>query len=90
MKLKQKYEKWMETGKLPTYGLCNSLMGTEYQNTLELFIPSSRDSAELYINSLDLTYWASGLAYNDNGNFYTFTPLRQTIVLLILAMHNEL
>ncbi len=24
MKLKQKYEKWMETGKLPNVGLCNS------------------------------------------------------------------
>lgn len=90
MKLKQKYEKWMETGRLPKDGLCNCLMRTEYQNTLGLFRPSLKDKFELSEEGISRGYWGSGLAYTDKGKFYSFTPLRQTIVLLILAMHDEL
>lgn len=90
MNLIEEYENWMETKELPDNGLCGCLKGTEYRDTLRLFIPSSKDFTELFRNSLDLAYWGSSLAYNDNGRFYSFTPLRQTIVLLILAIHDEL
>ena len=90
MKLKKEYEKWVETGELPGDGLCNSLRRTEYQNTLELFKPSRKEKFELIASDFSFCYWGSGLNNNDLGIFNKFTPLRQTIVLLILAMHDEL
>ena len=92
MNLIEEYENWMETGQLPKAGLFNCLRGTKYKDTLCLFRPSSKDCAELFRDSIDLTYWASGLAYDDkyNSRDYSFTSLRQIIVLLILAIHDEL
>lgn len=90
MNLKQEYEKWMENGRLPKGGLCNSLMGTKYRNTLKLFGPSCEELYELFKEDLSNIFWGSGLSLNDNDRHIKFTPLRQTIVLLILAMHNEL
>ena len=90
MKLKQEYENWMETGELPENGLCSCLLRTKYKSTLELFEPLLEESMELSKEGISQCYWASGLSYTDNGRFYSFTPLRQTIVLLILAIHDEL
>ena len=90
MKLKQEYKKWMKTGELPENGLCRCLSGTKYKSTLRLFRPSGKEKFELIASGFNFGYWGSGLTCNDWGIFYKFTPLRQTIVLLILAMHDEL
>ena len=90
MKLKQEYENWMETGELPENGLCKCLSGTKYKSTLDLFKPSRKEKFELVAIEFSYGYWGSGLAYSDNDKYAKFTPLRQTIVLLILAIHDEL
>lgn len=83
-KLIDLYKEWMETGTLPGDGLCNSVP-KEYKSDLRKLEP------ECYY-----TFWAYPLtdqqqldhSYYDMA--YSFTPLRQTIVLFICAMNNEL
>ena len=89
MKLKEEYENWMETGELPENGLCKCLRDTKYKSTLDLFKPSTYEFEELSKNNFDIVFWGSGLYYNSNGCYKEFTPLRQTIILLILAIHEE-
>ena len=79
----------MESGRLPSDGLCGSLSGTVYKETLENVFEN------LYIEG---TYWGADIIRNDNdlSEHYNFRRLheygstRQSIVLLICAMHNEL
>lgn len=66
------------------------LSGTKYKSTLGLFRPSHEEYMELFKKGISYWYWGSGLSCTDNDKFTKFTPLRQTIVLLILAMHDEL
>ena len=47
MNLIEEYEKWMETGELPKPGLCNCLSGTQYESTLDFFLPSYEELCEL-------------------------------------------
>jgi len=89
MKLIDLYKEWMETGKLPDWGLCNSIP-KEYWETLDLFEPSQDEESQLDYEGLSWNYWASGLPTNHKDEKYGFTPLRQTIVLLICAMKDEI
>lgn len=71
----------METGDLPDYGLCNCLDSEE----LELFKPD--DASEFYPRN----YWAYGGPHASINTVSTqFSPLRQTIVLFLAAMNDEL
>lgn len=83
MRLVDKHKKWMETGRLDRPGLCSCLMDQElYMNKLTLFEPNLD-----YIPP----FWAYGAGKPHVFNLMLeYTPLRQTIVLLICAMHNEL
>lgn len=64
---------------LPCAGLC-ACSWNDYidQNTLELFKP---EYASIF------SYWASG---NKTSSYFKFTELRQTIVLFMAAINNEL
>ncbi len=65
---------------MPHNGLCRCAQkGLISENILELFKPDS-----FYAQ---FTYWASG---EDCDFEYSLTPLRQTIVLLMACLNNEL
>jgi hypothetical protein len=88
------YKKCMKAGSLPDDGLCLSLIrrGRE-DKKLALFEPTSADNSMILVEGTSYGYWASGLlTHPDNLNerMYGFTPLRQTIVLFLAAMNNEL
>jgi hypothetical protein len=84
------YYKWMETGSMNHLydwthdGLCAAIMvefGMDEMRRMKgLFIPDSVADEGFY--------WGSGFCYNDMRGI--FTPLRQTIVLFLAAMNNEL
>jgi len=87
MKLIELYKEWMETGVIterewsPGFGgLCNCVP-EKYINQLDLFVP---------INNT--IYWASEVLRKDcrREEMYGFNDLRQTIVLLICAMNDEI
>lgn len=87
MKLIDLHKEWMEANMIfdrkdsfGDGGLCNSVP-IKYQDDLIKFKPDKYQ-----------TYWASGFA-EENGSrraMYNYNKLRQTIVLLICAMNNEL
>jgi len=90
-KLIDLYKEWMETGEMPEMGLCGCLSETRYAENLSLFAPTEEDDIVLYKERKPTIYWGSGEEMNGKTRLcYTFTPLRQTIVLLICAIHNEL
>lgn len=90
MKLIKLHEEWSEKGKLPNIGLCSSTP-SKYRNTLGLLKPTMDDFKQLDKNGLCTNFWGSGLnAYDFWDKFVAYTPLRQTIVLLICAMHDEI
>ncbi len=89
MKLIDLHKKWMRTGMMDDTGLCNSTP-YKYRKTLDLFEPNTKEHSLLFHTYHSNLYWASGLKVDDDNKFYTYTPLRQAIVLLICAMHNEL
>jgi hypothetical protein len=80
------YKEWMEKGSIPGIGLCGSL-DKEGRELLKNFVPTDLMEADY-----SSWYWGSGLKYSDDviEQMYSFTPLRQTIVLLMAAMNDEL
>lgn len=79
------YKEWMERGKMPKDGLC--LYFGKYHKLLRLFRPTDEDFEELYRLGLPGVYWGRESFYYKRDDF---TPLRQTIVLFMAAMNNEL
>lgn len=78
------YEDCMTTGELPDYGLCNSI--ESYDGELMLFEPPSG-----LFSPYD--YWGFGENPEHLSSYVVatkFTTLRQTIVLLLAAMNDEL
>lgn len=94
MKLIEKHEAWMKKGRLSYEGLCYSVNdktpGAYWRTLCELFLPSQEDIRELASGGYSTLYWGSGLKAGDAEVSTAYTPLRQTIVLLICAMHDEL
>lgn len=86
------YKNYCNTGKMPFDGLCGCVYegGLLSGELLSHFEPTFSDEKELRHNQQSTVYWASGLHMDDDSKFDTFTPLRQTIVLLMAAMNNEL
>lgn len=95
MKYLEFYKSCMATGKLPDWGLCCSLEGRA-KLFEDLFPDPEEDERDNFTNS----FWG----YNGepiqtdklNGSWVdseyarSFTPLRQTIVLLLAAINGEL
>ena len=91
-KLIDLYKEWMETGRLDTDGICNSIAGTKYYKYLDLVEPTD-DDLDKFSRNYSRIYWAYGRSRevgNTEDKYFKFTPLRQTIVLLICAIHSEL
>lgn len=88
MKYLEFYKKCMEYGTIPDEGLCVCLPGEE----ISLFYPINRDFYALKHEDCSTVFWAHGIpgVLDVESRAYTFTPLRQTIVLFMAAMNNEL
>lgn len=88
MKYLPLYYKWIESGKLPSPGLCACFGKIDL---FQLMYPSAHTWDDFY-------YWGyDGSEPSLNASFevadkraFTFTELRQNIVLLLAAMNNEL
>lgn len=83
------YEFCMEIGELPAYGLCVCAKRGYIDNLIweEYMIPLGNASL------IDFTYWGYDGKFFNRGNYTyatKFTPLRQTIVLLMAAIKGEL
>lgn len=85
------HEEWLQSG-LPLWcgvggGLCNNIPD-KYRKTFELFFPLDDDTPA----GKDTIFWASEFRniakYSEMAAQYG--PVRQTIVLFICAMHNEI
>lgn len=78
---------WMEKRRMHDCGLCHSLP-EKYKKTFELFYPPELSDWGILVNC-----WAADIEYNrgnDDKVSYGYGKTRQTIVLFICAMHNEL
>ena len=80
------YYHCMKTGLMPTWGLCNKFKHCELFKLIDPEVGHN------------ITYWGFELPWPKkaaNPNYmdevrFSFTPLRQTIVLFLAAMNNEL
>jgi len=92
------YKECMVAGKMGTDGLCSAArFDIIDQQTLELFTPSDDDIKQLVEDkqltvgsSLMYSYWVSGVIMSHPGRVNEFTELRQTIILFMAAINNEL
>lgn len=78
----------LKRGHLLHDGLCNC--DNINKNKLMLFEPTCNDYTELDIENKSSAYWGAGVNYESPHKAYGFTDLRQTIVLFMAAMNNEL
>ena len=90
MKLIDRHWEWMKAGELDDCGLCAELFDTKYIKTLELFDPTEQEYEKLEKDDESEIYWGSGLKFHSITRHIEYTPRRQSIVLLICAMHNEI
>jgi hypothetical protein len=88
MKYLPLYKEWIKTGKMPWRGLCGSLPDNEEMSTI--FEDNGMGGYWGYNgkNVFSSDIWHDDKIFDDT--VYTFTPLRQNIVLLLAAMNNEL
>ncbi len=91
MNLKEEYLRWKKYGSITNVGLCRTLSGTKYRDTLDSLIrPNKMEEIKLSNEGLSTVYWGSGVDASDERRWFTLTPLRENIILLILAIHDEL
>lgn len=83
----------IKTGEMPNEGLCLCVneggMGVLETSLLDLFIPNERERDDLFHDDHSRAYWGSGMG-DMQCAYFQFTPLRQTIVLFMAAINNEL
>lgn len=93
------YKDCVKKQKIPTVGLCGCAHdGLIDISILSLLKPEKEDCENLFKERLipfeqaPGSFWASGLSIDaeDALRAYSFTPLRQTIVLFMAAINNEL
>lgn len=88
----QFYKKYVGK-KLPGVGLCNSLpIALLESEEFKRVKPTEKDQYNIRREWDSLTYWGSGLnilTSKSSERQRTFTPLRQTLVLLCACMRNE-
>lgn len=83
-------------GIMPYSGLCSAANdGAVDEELLELFYPTDDNKDELISQRQLLSgsrdgFWAAGVHLYHKDREFGFTPLRQTIVLLMAAINNEL
>jgi hypothetical protein len=82
------YKEWAEKGMIPDQGLCL----TELGRTESFWMIQPNDDEEIdeseFVKRL---YWGFGEENYESNNdvVYTFTPLRQNLVLLIACLEQE-
>ena len=87
---------WMLKKQIPDGGLCVTLFGGEYYETLKSFFPNTQELAELKYNGMEEVYWGSETKDAKVGTEeyfkarYEYTTIRQTIVIFICAIHGEI
>lgn len=91
-KYREFYMKHMELGALPYNGLCGCFSPDPL---LELFCPDWEERKRLHDEHIPWLFWGYGRPVaGDDWSYskinYEFTPLRQTIVLLMAEMQDEL
>jgi hypothetical protein len=85
------YKRWMKTGIMPEDGLCSCLNEYyELEKHLKLFFPTQDELDKMLKEEKSRYFWASDLHAAAPERKHTFTELRQTILLFIAAMNNEL
>ena len=89
MTLFESYKEWKEAGAMPLAGLCTTFlrMFPEYANKLHHFIPTQEDIEQLNLEGHNLGYWGSG---DKSSRAFELTELRETIILFICAMAEEI
>lgn len=91
-KLIANFKKWSTKGEIPEEGLCETLICTPYEETLDLFKPTFEDFRTLNVENKPTTYWGYGIESNTERTKVRrqgLTPLRQTILAFMCAMHDE-
>lgn len=79
------YKECMKNSKkMPNDGLCRNL-----GRRIDPVKPTKQDIIKLDREDLSASYWGSGLAYWDLNKCHKFTPLRQTLVLLLACINEE-
>lgn len=88
------YERNIEHMIMPDEGLCMCASDDKISSDIleEYFQPTPEERYDLVTEGLSTFYWGSGISkYNQYDEIaYVFTPLRQTIVLFMAAINNEL
>jgi hypothetical protein len=87
------YKEWCVKGEMPKEGLCASLEDLNASDLLNLFQPDQLEELELMDEGISTTFWGNDRPYGYPLEFEIrkrFNPFRQTIVLLICAMRDEL
>lgn len=85
------YNEWMRLGHLPSHGLCGSVGEHDYM--LSLMSPSKEYSPSYWgydPEAEDISWYNSYMGQNPIQVMHEFTPLRQTILLFMAAMNDEL
>jgi hypothetical protein len=73
---------WMETGRMDDCGLCWAIPHGYRSVFSKAMAPTSEDEQVLLGDDNSLLYWGSGVHCFHHDKTYTYTPLRQTILLL--------
>ena len=84
MKYLDLYKRWVEDGYMLCPGLCTAFGG---DTIFGVMCPTSADILELKYEGCTTMYWGSD---DWSNKIYEFTELRQTIVLFMAALNDEL
>lgn len=82
------HNKWAKDGCISGSGLCNSVPD-KYRKSLALFEPTQENYKRLIKQGKSVVFWA----HENKSSYFRATQygkLRQAIVLLICAMHDEI
>jgi len=92
MKLIDLHKEWMEKGQTSENGICNEVLKFQgkYYNEMQLLRPTYNDFNKISDENNCVVFWGAGLSSDNQEICKAYTPLRQTIVLLICAMNNEI
>lgn len=84
------YKKCMKTGRLPKSGLCGSMDSYESVNLFQGYHPQYTYNWHWGYNGEPYPVWDTISKRMQRKIEFEFTPLRQTVVLFLAAMNNEL
>jgi hypothetical protein len=87
------HKEWLKKGYLPEAGLCSSLP-QEYWKNLNNLSPTKEDFAELHKEFTSTMFWGFGFPFDasvntEDNRTKAYTPLRQTLVLLLAETLDE-